>query len=123
MFAGCAAEAMELYVDLLPNSRILRVEHYIAGESGRVGTVKTAEFTLCGREFMCTDSSVKHDFTFTPSHSIFVECESRVELEHFFAVLSKDGQALMPLGSYEFASQYAWISDRFGVSWQLSLVA
>jgi uncharacterized glyoxalase superfamily protein PhnB len=40
-----------------------------------------------------------------------------------FERLSTGGQMLMPLSSYPFSERYAWFTDRFGVSWQLSLIA
>ena len=121
MFTGNAQAAMDLYVATLPNSRIRRVERYAKGEPGPVDTVKVAVFTLCGREFMCSDSPVKHDFTFTPSSSIFVEFSTEEELDRAFAILSDEGKVYMPLGNYGFSQRFGWLSDRFGVSWQLNL--
>jgi predicted 3-demethylubiquinone-9 3-methyltransferase (glyoxalase superfamily) len=79
-----------------------------------------AKFTLSGREFMCIDSAVKHQFTFTPAMSLYVDCSSEDEVEKLFGALSESGQVLMPLGAYPFSKKYAWLSDKFGVSWQLS---
>lgn len=120
MFTGDAQAAMDLYVATLPDSRILRVERYAHGERGPVDTVKVAVLTLCGREFMCSDSPVKHDFTFTPSSSIFVEFSTEEELDRAFGILSDEGKVLMPLGNYGFSQRFGWLSDRFGVSWQLN---
>jgi predicted 3-demethylubiquinone-9 3-methyltransferase (glyoxalase superfamily) len=64
----------------------LRVERYGPGEHGAEGTVKIATFTLAGQEYHCIDSPVKHDFTFTPSISLFVDCESEAELDEIFSV-------------------------------------
>jgi len=64
---------------------------------------------------------VKHAFTFTPSMSIFVDCENEAELHEAFKQLSEGGKVLMPLDSYGFSSKFWWVSDRFGVSWQLNL--
>jgi predicted 3-demethylubiquinone-9 3-methyltransferase (glyoxalase superfamily) len=119
MFAGDAQAAMDLYVATLPDSRIVQVEHY-ASDAPKPGSVKVATFVVCGREFMCSDSPVKHDFSFTPSSSIFVEFDTREELDRVFGVLSDGGQVLMPLDNYGFSERFGWISDRFGVSWQLN---
>lgn len=81
MFKGQAQAAMDLYVATLPDSRIMRIERYGQGEPGPADTVKVAVFTLCRQEFMCSDSPVKHDFTFTPSSSIFVEFSTEEELD------------------------------------------
>ena len=69
---------------------------------------------------MCIDSAVKHEFTFTPAMSLYVNCESDDEIEKLFKELSMGGNILMPLGAYPFSKKYVWLSDRFGVSWQLS---
>jgi len=67
------------------------------------------------------DSNIKHDFTFTPSVSLFVTCETEEEIDRLFAGLSEGGQVLMPLAQYPFSPKFAWVQDRFGLSWQLSL--
>lgn len=122
MFEGRAEEAMSLYVSVFTGSRIVRVERWGPGEPGREGTVKRGSFCVGTQDLLCMDSPVSHGFSFTPSLSIFVECESEAELDQAFAQLSADGAVLMPLGSYPFSKKFAWINDRFGVSWQLNLV-
>ncbi len=82
-----------------------------------------AVFSLAGQRFMCIDSFVGHAFTFTPATSLFVECRTADEVDALFARPSEGGQVLMPLEAYPFSPRYAWVSDRFGVSWQLSLAA
>ena len=121
MFTGSAEEAMTLYVSLFGDSEIKQIERYGPGEMGAEGSVKRADFVLAGREFLCIDSPVKHAFTFTPSMSLFVECESEAELEAAFARLSDGGGVLMPLDNYGFSTRFGWLTDRFGVSWQLNL--
>ena len=119
MFEGTAEEAMNVYVSLFPNSEIIQIERYKPGESGE-GWVKRATFTVAGQTFSCIDSPVKHSFTFTPSISLFVECESAAELEEAFSRLSNGGEVLMPLDNYGFSTRFGWVADRFGVSWQLN---
>ena len=80
-----------------------------------------ATFELAGQEFMCIDTPVKHEFTFTPSISLFVDFESDVQISKTFEKLSVDGQIFMPLGEYPFSRKYGWVADKFGVSWQLNL--
>jgi len=124
MFQGGTAQAaLDLYFATFPDSRMVRVERYAAGEGGPPGTIKVAAFTLCGREFMCSDSPVKHGFSFTPSSSTFVDFDSAAELDRVFGVLSGGGQVLMPLNNYGFSQRFGWLNDRFGVSWQLNLPA
>lgn len=121
MFQGKAEEAMTLYTSLFKDAEVRTVSRYGPGEPGAEGSVKHARFTLAGQEFMCIDSSVDHDFTFTPSISLYVECDSDDELENLYKQLGDGGAALMPLGDYGIGRKFGWISDRFGVSWQLSL--
>jgi len=122
MFQGGTAQAaLDLYFSIFPNSSLVRIEKYAEGEPGPVGSIKVAVFTLCGREFMCADSPIAHKFSFTPSSSTFVEFDSLEELEHVFGILSEDGEVLMPLDNYGFSQRFAWVNDRFGVSWQLNL--
>jgi len=121
MFEDAAEEAMQFYVALFRDSQIKRIERYGPGEAGAEGSVKLAEFNIAGQDVLCIDSPAKHQFTFTPSISLFVECESEVELDTLFGQLSESGQVLMPLGDYGFSRKFGWVNDRFGVSWQLNL--
>ena len=121
MFTGQAEEAMNLYTSLFKQSEILNVSRYGANEAGAEGSVQHATFTLNGQEFMCIDSSAEHAFTFTPSISLYVRCETEEEIDRMFTILSRDGQILMPLDRYPFSQKFGWLSDRFGVSWQLSV--
>ncbi|MGZ8376967.1 MAG: VOC family protein [Gemmatirosa sp.] len=121
MFEGAASEAIDLYVSLFRDSRVVRLERYAEGEPGRAGTVKRSHLVLAGHDVMCFDSPSPHAFGFTPAISLFVECESAEELDGAFARLLEGGQALMPLGDYGFSARFGWVTDRFGVSWQLNL--
>jgi predicted 3-demethylubiquinone-9 3-methyltransferase (glyoxalase superfamily) len=123
MFTGDAQAAMDLYLSVFPDSRVVSVTRHGEGGPGKAGTIMVATFIICGREFMCSDSPAKHAFSFTPSSSIFVECDSMEMLERAFDVLSRDGGVLMPPGNDGFSRHFCWINDRFGVSWQLNLAA
>jgi len=118
---GRAEEAMDFYVSLFENSRILEVERYGPNEEEREGTLKRARFSLAGRAFGASDSGREHPFTFTPSMSIFVDCENPAELERVFAALSEGGEVLMPLDDYGFSQRFGLTNDRFGMSWQVNL--
>lgn len=122
MFDGTAEQAISFYISLFNNSEILRIDKYGPGEPGAEGSVKQAAFSLYGSEFVCIDSPIEHDFTFTPAMSIFVDCDSEAEIGELFGQLSAGGEVLMPLDNYGFSRQFAWTKDRFGVSWQLNLV-
>jgi len=121
MFEGAAEKAMNLYVSLFSDSQVKRIERYGPGGPGAEGSVKRADFTVGGHELICIDSYVKHAFTFTPSISIFVDCADQAELDKAFSELSADGQVLMPPDNYGFSTKFAWVNDRYGVSWQLNL--
>ena len=120
MFEGSAEEAMRFYVALFPNSEIRQVVRYGPGEPGPEGSIKRADFTVAGQQVICIDSPIQHGFTFTPSFSLFVECGSAEELDAAFAQLSSAGQVMMPPDNYGFSRKFCWVSDRFGVSWQLN---
>jgi predicted 3-demethylubiquinone-9 3-methyltransferase (glyoxalase superfamily) len=122
MFVGKAEEAMRFYVSLFKNSEILQLDRFGPGELGEEGRIKRARFTLCGHEMTCFDSSIEHAFTFTPSMSLFVECEDAAELDRAYESLAVDGQILMPPDNYGFSRRFVWLNDRFGVSWQLNAV-
>jgi predicted 3-demethylubiquinone-9 3-methyltransferase (glyoxalase superfamily) len=121
MFEGAAEEASRLYTSVFPRSEIRRLERWGPGEPGAEGSVKRADITVAGRELICFNSPIKHAFTFTPSLSLFVECESETELDAAFSQLSASGTVLMPSGNYGFSTKFAWLNDRYGVSWQLNL--
>jgi predicted 3-demethylubiquinone-9 3-methyltransferase (glyoxalase superfamily) len=118
---GKAEEAVRFYTSLFNDSEITYLDRYGPGEAGPEGTLKFASFTLEGQEYMAIDSAQAHEFTFTPAFSIYVRCDSEEEIERLNAALSEGGQALMPLGDYGFAKKYAWLADRYGVTWQLKL--
>jgi predicted 3-demethylubiquinone-9 3-methyltransferase (glyoxalase superfamily) len=121
MFPDSAEEAMQFYVSLFRGSEIGQVIRYGPGEQGAEGSIKRADFTLAGQSVICIDSPVKQTFTFTPSVSLFVECETEKELDTVFGQLSKGGEVMMPPDNYGFSKKFCWLSDRFGMSWQLTL--
>lgn len=121
MFDGQAEEAMRFYVALFPESRVIEIARYGKGADGVDGTVSRAQFTIGGQTFLCTDSVVKHAFTFTPSISLYVECKSRERMQALVDKLADGGKVFMPLDNYGFSKLFAWVADRFGVSWQLSM--
>ena len=121
MFEGQAEEAMNFYVQVVPDSRILNVQRHGPEGPGVEGSILVASFSLRGQPVMVSDSSISHDFTFTPSISLFVTCRSEEELAELSTALAEGGKYLMPLDNYGFSRRFAWVADRFGVSWQLNL--
>jgi predicted 3-demethylubiquinone-9 3-methyltransferase (glyoxalase superfamily) len=123
MFEGQAGEALELYAGAFEDAEIGEVRRYGADGPGAEGTVEHAVLRVGDREVRLIDSPAEHDFGFTPAVSLFVDLDSAAEVDAAFETLSEGGQVLMPLDAYPFSSRFAWIADRFGVSWQLSAPA
>lgn len=117
MFTGDAAEAMKLYTSVFGGS----VVESVTRGPGRNAPVAFATFRLGTARFRCIDSSFNHEFGFTPSISLAVDCRTAEEVESVVASLGEGGQVLMPLATYPFNERYAWIADRFGVSWQVGV--
>lgn len=107
--AGKAEAAVHEYVSVFPNSSISQIERYEAGDQDTEGTIKHARFMLDGEEFMAMDSSLGHQFNFTPAISFFVNCKDQAEVDHYWEKLSEGGEK----------GQCGWLTDKFGVSWQI----
>jgi predicted 3-demethylubiquinone-9 3-methyltransferase (glyoxalase superfamily) len=118
---GVAEEAMRFYTSLFADGEILDIRRYGPGEPSPEGTVFRARFRIGGQDIHCIDSPVRHGFDFTPSLSLFVDLDSAEELDRVAAALGEGGEFLMPVGDYGFGRRFAWVNDRFGVSWQLNL--
>jgi predicted 3-demethylubiquinone-9 3-methyltransferase (glyoxalase superfamily) len=119
--SGKAEEAINFYTSLFKNSSVRTIERFGPGERQPEGSVKHADFTLDGQEYMAMDGGMPHAFTFTPAMSIFVICESEQEIDRLYGQLSQGGSVMMELSEYPFAAKFAWVGDRYGVSWQLNL--
>jgi predicted 3-demethylubiquinone-9 3-methyltransferase (glyoxalase superfamily) len=120
MFEGRAEEAMRFYTSVFDDGEIVNLTYHEDAGAGGPGTVMRGLFTLGGREFMAFDSPVHHEFTFTPSTSLFVDCDSEEEVDSLAGRLGEGGAVLMPVGDYGFSRRFGWVTDRFGVSWQLN---
>ena len=111
-FNNQAREAMEYYVSVFPNSRIVDITHY-PNESldehfdGMSGKVLNGRFTLNGVGFVCLDGGPA--FTFNEAVSFIISCANQDEIDHYWASLSQVPES----------EQCGWCKDRFGVSWQI----
>jgi len=121
MFSGQAEEALRFYVNLLPDSSIESLDKYGANEQGAEGSVKGAIVVLAGTRYRFFDSPVKHAFGFTPAISLFVDCDSKQQLEKFAGALIEGGHYLMGPENYGFSQWFCWLQDRWGISWQFNL--
>ena len=118
-----AEEAAEFYVSLFENSNVGSVSRYdkaLAEATGQPeGSAVIVPFELAGQGFLGLNGGPHFDFT--PAISLFVHCGAGKEVDDLFAGLSNGGEILMPLQKYPFSDKYAWIHDRYGLSWQLFL--
>lgn len=117
MFQGQAEEAINLYKTIFQNMKIHSLTKYGADQPNHEGKIANAVISIHGQTFYCHDSVIAHEFTFTPSFSMFVECDSEQELVEVFATLSNNGQILMPIDHYGFSKKFGWVQDPFGISW------
>ncbi|HEX7022277.1 MAG TPA: VOC family protein [Trueperaceae bacterium] len=122
-FDNQAEQAATFYAGLFPNSKIHSITRY--GEAGRdvhkqaPGSVMAAAFQLDGLAFVALNGGPA--FTPNPSISFHVTLTNEADIDRVFACLSDGGEVLMPLQAYDFSPKYAWVQDRFGFTWQLSL--
>lgn len=117
MFTGDAAAALDLYAGVFGDTA---VESQVNADDG---TIAFASFRIGGARFRVIDSPPVHEFTFTPAISFAVDCSTAEDVDRVVEALSADGQVFMELGSYPFNDRYAWIADRFGVSWQVGVAS
>ena len=118
---GKAEEAIQLYIDVFDDSKILDIVRHQGSDIDADDTILTGSFILNGTKFQAMDSAHGHEFTFTPAISLSVECESAEEFDRACTMLVKDGKELMAPGDYGFSRKFGWVEDRYGVSWQLNL--
>ncbi|KAF2266436.1 putative 3-demethylubiquinone-9 3-methyltransferase [Lojkania enalia] len=118
---GKAEEALNYYIKIIPNSNIQSITRYGAGEHGQEGSIKVAHATVGGLHIMAIDSPIQHQFNFTPSLSLYITLPDEETITEVSKQLADGGMERMPLGEYGFSKKYAWVEDRFGVSWQLNL--
>ncbi len=121
--SGRAREAVEFYAANVPGVIVQQVERLPAEVDPAAADPVRAEFSIGSTRFIAFDGGTVHDFTFTPAVSIWLDLETEDELGAVVDVLADGGKVLMPLGEYGFSRAFAWVDDRFGVSWQLNLPA
>ena len=102
-----AEEAVNLYTSIFKNSRILHVSRYGEAGPGPEGTVLTIDFELDGQAFQALNGGPV--FTFSPAISFSVDCTTQDEVDELWERLSAGGAT----------SQCGWLTDKFGVSWQI----
>lgn len=122
-FDSNAEEAVQFYTSLFKNSKVGGKTHYGEVSSAQAGqpkdSVLTVKFNLEGIDFLALNGGPM--FNFTPAISYFVNCDTEAEVAELYKQLSDGGMVLMPLDKYPFSEKFAWVDDRFGVSWQINL--
>jgi predicted 3-demethylubiquinone-9 3-methyltransferase (glyoxalase superfamily) len=118
-----AEEAAHLYTSLFDDAGITAVTRYpesMDNPGGKPrGSVLTVELELAGQPFTALNGGPQ--FVLNPTISLFVFVATPGEVDRLFAGLAEAGAVMMPLDEYPWSSRYAWVQDRFGVSWQLML--
>ena len=113
-FDDQAEEAVEFYIGIFGNSKIVQVARY--GEAGReihgkpAGTVMTVAFELEGQAFTALNGGPM--FTFNEAISFQVNCATQAEVDHYWEKLSEGGDVK--------AQQCGWLKDKYGASWQVA---
>ena len=106
-FDDQAEEAMNHYISIFPDSKVVNITRYVDAGPGPKGTVMSVTFQLAGQEFMALNGGPQ--FKFTEAISLFVNCETQEEVDELWAKLSEGGEA-GPCG---------WLKDKYGLSWQI----
>jgi predicted 3-demethylubiquinone-9 3-methyltransferase (glyoxalase superfamily) len=107
-FDGDGLAAAELYVTVIPNSRITSVSHYGPDQPGKEGAVMTVAFELDGQSYTALNGGPA--FKFTEAISLQVAARDQDEVDSYTARLTEGGGEVGPCG---------WVKDRFGLSWQV----
>jgi predicted 3-demethylubiquinone-9 3-methyltransferase (glyoxalase superfamily) len=106
-FDGNAEEAMNLYVSIFKNSKVVSVTRYGEAGPGAKGTVMSATFQLEGQQFYALNGGPQYKFT--PAISLFVSCETQKEVDQLWDKLSAGGHK----------DRCGWLQDKYGLSWQI----
>ncbi len=106
-FNGQAEEAANFYTSIFKKSRIGTVRRYGEAGPGPKGSAMSVEFQLQGEDFIALNGGPQ--FQFTPAVSFFVNCETQEEVDDLWARLSDGGKT----------QQCGWLTDKFGLSWQI----
>ncbi len=106
-FDGKAEEAVNFYVSIFGDAKILNLSRYPEGAPYPAGTVMTVEFELAGQDFIALNGGP--EYTFTPAISFSIDCESQAEVDNYWDRLSEGGREI----------QCGWLQDKYGLSWQV----
>jgi predicted 3-demethylubiquinone-9 3-methyltransferase (glyoxalase superfamily) len=133
-FKGNAEEAMTFYTSLFEDAEVVQVVRATEEDAGwTAGTLQHAIFRLCGQQFMCINTPPPgnrlysiapwDDFSINPAMTIYVRRETKEDFDSLYEALSEGGEIYLPAASYGFSSRFAWVNDRYGVSWRINLAS
>src|SRR5712671_1118313 len=106
-YDGNAEEAMNFYVSVFRNSKVVSVRRYGKAGPGPEGSVMTGTFQIDGQEFFVLNGGPQYKFT--PAISLFVNCETQQEVDELWEKLSAGGRT----------DRCGWLQDKYGLSWQI----
>ncbi len=114
-FNGNAKEAVDYYVSVFPNSKVLSTEHYPEStdqgladfQKDLAGKVLTVEFELNGMQFVAINAGP--EFSFSEAVSFSIACEDQDEIDYYWSKLSSNPES----------EQCGWCKDKYGLSWQV----
>lgn len=106
-FKDNAEEAMNFYISVFPNSRVMATSHYPEGSPMPTGTFMTGAMELNGSPFMLLNGGTLDDFNH--SISFVVNCETQEEIDSVWNAFLQGGKE----------EQCGWIRDKYGVAWQV----
>jgi predicted 3-demethylubiquinone-9 3-methyltransferase (glyoxalase superfamily) len=108
-----AEDAVAHYLSIFANGRVLSTSRYGDAGPGPKGAVMTMLFEIDGQTFLALNGGPQ--FSFTPAISLIVDCQTQDEVDRLWERLGEGGKP----------SQCGWLTDKFGVTWQIvpSLIA
>ena len=104
-FDGNAKEAADFYCSIFGHSKVT------------TDTPMVVQFEVEGKKLMGLNGGPM--FKINPSISLFVTCATNEEIDGIYTRLMEGGNALMPINKYPWSERYAWVADKFGMTWQL----
>jgi len=111
-FDGNAQEAVDFYISVFPDSRIVATSHYpeeglLDFQKPLAGKVLTIDFALNGERFTAINAGP--EFKFNEAISFVIDCKDQAEIDYYWGKLSKVPEA----------EQCGWLKDQYGLSWQI----
>lgn len=120
-FDSQAVEAARFYATVFPGGKLGLTTHYgkaTSAVAGRPeGSVLTQDFEILGLPITALNGGPI--FKLNPAISFFVSCAKTEEVDRLWKALGAGGEVRMELGTYPWSPKYGWVSDRFGVDWQI----